>query len=81
MSLKIAVTDCIMPKELTAENGAKSLLMGEFYEIVELECGQCDQDDDDCDCCDGSGTYTYRVPVSWSTIKNIYAMAVKHLST
>ncbi len=71
-----------MPKELTAENGAKSLLMGEFHEEIEMTCPECDDDleDEDCHICDGAGTYTQMVPVSWTTIKAIYAMAAKHLS-
>jgi len=67
-----------MPKELTAENGAKGLLSGEFFEVVELECTACDQNNDDCEVCSGNGSYIYRVPVSWATIKEIYAKAVEH---
>lgn len=69
----------LMPEELTAENGAKSLLMSEFHEVVELECGACDADDEDCEVCGGNGSYTYRVPVSWPTIKSIYRLAVEKL--
>lgn len=69
----------LMPEELTAENGAKSLLMSEFHEVVELECGACDADDEDCVVCGGNGSYTYRVPVSWPTIKSIYRLAVEKL--
>jgi len=68
-----------LPVELTAENGAKGLLMGEFFEEIELDntdycgCGECD-------CCvEGLGedeAYTQKVPVSWTTIKEIYAKIV-----
>ena len=58
-----------MPAELTAENGGKHLMLGEFFEVVKLECAACDQ---------GNGTYTYRVPISWSAIKEIYAKAAAH---
>lgn len=75
----MGMKNIVMPKELTAENGAKHLLSGEFFESVQLECTACDQDDD-CEVCSGYGTFTYRVPVSWATIKQIYAMAVKHLA-
>ena len=71
----------VMPKELTAENGGKYIFMGEFEEVIELECPQCDQDDEDCECCNGNGTYTYRVPVSWDMVKSIYALAVKRMAT
>jgi hypothetical protein len=70
-----------MPSALTAENGAKGLLSGEFAESVEVAnpgycgCG-------DCDFCndfpDEPETITETVPVSWTTIMAIYAMAVKH---
>lgn len=79
----------IMPKELTAENGAKGLLMGEFSENVAIQCPSCDgsgsiemgayDPDEVCDECEGAGEYTLKVAVSWSKIKEIYAMAVKHL--
>ena len=70
----------VMPRELTAENGAKGRLSGEFHEVIELECTACDQNDEDCEVCSGNGSYTYRVPVGWDTIKEIYKMAVKHLA-
>ncbi len=57
----------IMPRRLTAENGAKGLLSGEFYEEVEVLD-------------ETWGPITQRTPVSWSTIKAIYRMAVKHLA-
>lgn len=69
----------VMPTSLTAENGAKALLIGEFHEVISLECPSCDMDDEECEVCGGNGSYTYRVPVSWTTIKEIYAMAVKNL--
>ena len=70
-----------LPTELTAENGAKYLLIGEFFEEIELSnpnhcgCGCCD-------CCadglDEPETYIQKVPVSWSTIKDIYSKIVSH---
>ena len=59
----------VMPRILTAENGAKALLMGEFFE--EHECSYYDADDELVE-------YTEKVPVSWSTIKDIYAKIVSH---
>ena len=55
-----------MPKELTAENGAKGLLSGEFW----AEYTYFDSEDDE---------RTVKVMIDWPTIKDIYAMAVKHL--
>lgn len=63
----------ILPKELTAENGAKALLIGEFREEIEV-----------CGCLDGSGEdqemQALSVPVSWTTIKEIYKMIVENMS-
>lgn len=70
----------MMPRELTHENGAKGLMSGEFKESVELSCPQCSSyDEANCDYCGGSGTIMAVVTIEWTTIKEIYAMAVKHL--
>lgn len=79
----------MMPRELTAENGAKALLIGELYSDITCACEGCDAsgfahgniDGEICEECTGAGSYTMRVPVSWSTIKEIYAKAVQHLGT
>jgi len=76
----------LMPAALTAENGAKALMMGEFEETISVECSECDGKGTHiygfgsykCEICDGDGFLTKKVPVSWTTIKEIYAMAVKH---
>lgn len=70
-----------LPKELTAENGAKALLMGEFKETIKIVCPECYEAPtiygrDDCDVCDGNGYYYQEVPVGWTTIKEIYKMIV-----
>lgn len=52
----------VMPRSLTAENGAKDLLRGEFVE--------CFNPDD-------SGN-PYIVPITWDSIKNIYKRIVDH---
>ena len=74
-----------MPKELTAENGAKALLSGEFYVEQLIYCPDCDIDsgieyDEVCETCDDSGTVTQRIMIDWDTIKRIYAKAVEHLA-
>lgn len=73
----------MLPSTLTAENGAKAALMGEFYEEVEMMCSACNYDipQEDCEVCGGEVTWTQRAPVSWTTIKGIYAKAVEHLAT
>lgn len=77
----------MMPRELTAENGAKDLLFGEFSEGGEQECLACDgagvytdTNSESCECqyCDGAGHIVYKVMVSWTTIKAIYERAVEH---
>ena len=71
----------LMPDELTAENGAKYIFLGEFKEEIEVACYECNGDDsEECEICENTGTITNQVPVSWTTIKNIYALAVKELS-
>lgn len=76
----------LMPKELTAENGAKSLLIGEFHETVSVQCEGCNGTgwldegccEHICEYCTGAGDYALKVTVGWTTIKEIYAMYVKY---
>jgi DnaJ-class molecular chaperone len=75
-----------MPRELTAENGAKALLMGKFKESINVPCDNCidgvieyDSSVIDCKVCAGHGTVNQEVTISWTTIKEIYKMAVEHL--
>ncbi len=71
----------LMPKELTAENGAKGLLSGEFFQIELVDCPDCDlKCKSDCTTCNDTGSINVRVDIGWTTIKEIYAMAVKHLN-
>ena len=76
----------IMPAELTAENGAKYLLNGTFSETVIMQCTECEGQgiiddglDSVCEDCSGAGDYAQAVGIEWTTIKEIYAMCVKHL--
>lgn len=55
----------MLPRELTAENGAKAALIGEFFEVFEYV----DEEGDECEA---------HVQVSWSTIKAIWKAAVAH---
>lgn len=70
----------IVPARLTAENGAKAALMGEFKESVETPCTEC-FGDDECENCDGSGRVTMDITISWTTIKEIYAAAITHFES
>ncbi|EOH8631371.1 molecular chaperone DnaJ [Salmonella enterica subsp. enterica serovar Infantis] len=67
----------MVPKKLTAENGAKSLLSGEFLETTFISCPECFADEE-FESCDGSGRIKIEVPVSWTTIKAIWNKGVEH---
>ncbi len=73
-----------MPRRLTAENGAKALMIGEFKEAVNMDCPECygegNIDGEPCEDCDSCGSFVVYVPIHWTTIKEIYAKAVDHLS-
>lgn len=72
-----------LPLSLTAENGAKGLLNGEFFEDIEVAnegycgCGECDFCDE---YPNEPETITQQVPVQWTTIKSIYQKIVEHYS-
>ena len=60
-------------------NGAKGVLSGEFSETTFISCPEC-FGDDDCETCDGSGRIEIKVPVSWTTIKTIWAKGCEYFS-
>lgn len=60
-----------LPLRLTAENGAKAALSGEFFETIEVENPDFD---------DEKETVQEKVPVRWTTIKAIWRKAVEHFS-
>ena len=70
-----------MPVKLTAENGAKAALMGEFVVNNHLVCPKCNGDDCTCGYCNGTGEVTQKVSIPWIVIKDIYAQAMKLLGT
>lgn len=69
----------LVPMRLTAENGAKGALSGEFSETKFVNCPEC-FGDDECETCDGSGRIEITVPVTWTTIKDIWAKGVEHFA-
>ncbi|MCX2814953.1 MULTISPECIES: Lar family restriction alleviation protein [unclassified Pseudomonas] len=74
---------CLMPRRLTAENGAKALLLGEFKLEVTRECPEClelDEPVEGCEVCDGEGEYAQHHTIPWDKIKFIYSEAVKGLA-
>ncbi len=74
---------CIMPRQLTAENGAKALLLGEFKLLVTKECPECcelEEPTEGCSICDGEGEYGQKHTIPWDQIKFIYSKAVSGLA-
>ncbi|MEJ5863541.1 Lar family restriction alleviation protein [Pseudomonas farsensis] len=74
---------CLMPRRLTAENGAKALLLGEFKLQVTRECPEClnlEEPIEGCEICDGEGEYAQHYMIPWDQIKFIYSEAVKGLA-
>ena len=69
----------MVPMRLTAENGAKGALSGEFSETKFVNCPEC-FGDDECETCDGSGKIEITVPVTWTTIKAIWVKGVQHFA-
>jgi len=65
----------LMPKSLTAENGAKAALMGEFDIEKTILCPDCCGNG--CGECDDGGYIIEMVPIQWDTIKEIYKKAVE----
>jgi hypothetical protein len=72
----------VMPARLTAANGAKGLLSGEFSERVRVPCPDCrdEADDFECQTCENFGAIEQAVAITWDTIKSFYEMAVEHLA-
>lgn len=69
----------MVQKRLTAENGAKSAMLGEFSETKVINCPEC-FGDEDCEICDGSGRIEITMPVSWTNIKVIWEKGVEHFA-
>ncbi|HHT0035936.1 TPA: hypothetical protein ACTW3V_000374 [Klebsiella pneumoniae] len=69
----------LVPMRLTAENGAKGALSGEFSETKFVNCPEC-FGDNECETCDGSGKIEITVAVTWTTIKAIWVKGVEHFA-
>lgn len=67
----------LVPRRLTAENGAKAALIGEFSITVRHACDECDSYDDICGVCGGEGIIEAEVPIPWTTIKRIHDRVVE----
>ncbi len=75
----------LMPRALTAENGAKTALSGEFFVTNGVQCAACGNPDfsldlGECAGCQHSESEPNLLVVPWTTIKRIYTAAVDLLS-
>lgn len=72
----------LIPARLTAENGAKFTLSGEFFIDVEHICTACcfHGADEDCEFCGGNIYVTQKASIPWTTIKDIHKEVVKHFT-
>ncbi|RDT48493.1 hypothetical protein DXF93_28875 [Escherichia coli] len=68
----------LMPMKLTAENGAKYALSGEFHVLNRVTCHECGGEG--CSDCDDEGLFEEKIMIGWDDIKEIYAAAVKACS-
>ncbi|MDS0952242.1 hypothetical protein OSC02_21975 [Enterobacter hormaechei] len=66
---------CIMPLKLTADNGAKGALCGEFHVEYRIVCQACVGEG--CEDCNHTGGWNAEIPVGWDTIKRIHEAAVE----
>ena len=74
----------VLPRKLTAENGAKNLIIGEFFEEFNSQCPDCCGENEgkvdiDCKTCEGSGEVVSKFYIPWTTIKAIYDKIVDGL--
>ncbi|MEB7601377.1 DUF551 domain-containing protein [Raoultella terrigena] len=68
----------MVPMRLTAENGAKAALIGEFNLEYTLTCHECFGEG--CYDCSGEGAWINTIPIDWTTIKEIWAKGVEHFA-
>lgn len=66
---------CIMPLKLTAANGAKAALSGEFHVNHHIVCGECAGEG--CESCNEAGGWEGEILIGWDTIKRIHEAAVE----
>ena len=68
----------LMPMKLTAENGAKYALSGEFHVLHRVTCNECGGEG--CSDCDDDGWLEEKIMIGWDDIKDIYRAAVEACS-
>jgi hypothetical protein len=67
-----------VPRELTAENGAKFALSAEFYVRHTITCHECAGEG--CEDCGDKGQWEESIMIDWSTIKDIWRRGINHFS-
>jgi len=65
---------CVMPCKLSAENGAKVALSGEFHVAHYIVCQSCGGEG--CEDCNEEGGWDCEILIGWDIIKRIYEAAV-----
>lgn len=68
----------LMPMKLSAENGAKYALSGEFHVLHRVTCHECGGEG--CSDCDDDGWLEEKIMIGWDDIKDIYRAAVEACS-
>lgn len=66
---------CAMPLRLTAANGAKGALSGEFHVTLQNVCQSCGGEG--CEDCNDEGNWDSEIAIGWDTIKRIHEAAVE----
>lgn len=65
-----------VPRQLTAENGAKHALSGEFYVGHTVACPECVGEG--CEDCGNKGQWEETIMIDWPTIKEIWRRGIGH---
>lgn len=66
---------CMMPLKLSAENGAKGALSGEFHVTHRIVCQSCGGEG--CEDCNEEGGWDGEILIGWDIIKQIHEAAVE----
>ena len=66
---------CVMPCKLSAENGAKSALSGEFHVTHRIVCQSCGGEA--CEDCNEEGGWDGEILIGWDIIKQIHEASVE----
>jgi hypothetical protein len=65
----------LMPLKLTAENGAKYALSGEFHVLHRVTCHECGGEG--CSDCDDEGSFEEKIMIGWMTLRTSTELQLK----